>query len=240
MHRNCHPLTKATAMRLAANLPSEMWPEVWQAAVYLYNRTPNARLGWKSPHEKLLTWLRENGRTPSDLHDTPDHSNLYAYGCRAYPLTDEALKRSERNDTKNRTRAYLGYLVGYEGRNIYRIWVPGRGEVRRTRDVTFKEDEFFDPDAEDLAIKQRIAYSAPAPDGYNLPEATTDEESEEEHEEEHPHEGDEDSIHLGTGAEYTIRGFITRSSVSGSKNSSYLNVTSLVSLTSPLPGTQIL
>ncbi len=37
-----------------------------------------------------------------------------------------------------------------------------------------------------------------APDGYNLPEATIDEESEKEHEEEHPHEGDEDNIYRGT------------------------------------------
>lgn len=31
----------ARAMRLDANLPWELWPEITRAAVYLYNRTSN-------------------------------------------------------------------------------------------------------------------------------------------------------------------------------------------------------
>ena len=31
-----------------------------QAAIYLLNRTPRHKLGWRSPHEAFYTWLRDN------------------------------------------------------------------------------------------------------------------------------------------------------------------------------------
>jgi hypothetical protein len=42
-------------------------------------------------------------------------------------------------------RAHIGYLVGYESINIYRIWVPGFNRVFSTRDVDFDETKFYDP-----------------------------------------------------------------------------------------------
>jgi hypothetical protein len=48
-------------------------------------------------------------------------------------------------------RAHIGYLVGYESTNIFRIWVPSRNEVIKTRDVTFNETLFYDPNIKDLA-----------------------------------------------------------------------------------------
>jgi hypothetical protein len=126
-------------MQLSANLPAELWPETWQAAAYLYNR---------SPLETFNKWLRENGRDVSELQDKPDLSNLYAYGCRAYPLKESILKDVDRVTRRTSLRTHLGYLVGYEGSNIYRIWVPSKATVIRTRDVEFNEDEFFNPNTE--------------------------------------------------------------------------------------------
>ncbi len=37
---------KVSIMRLGTSLPSKLWPEVWDAAVYLYNKTPNTRANW--------------------------------------------------------------------------------------------------------------------------------------------------------------------------------------------------
>ena len=43
----------------------------------------------------------------------------------------------------------IGYLVGYDSSNIYRIWLPDarsrahQGKVIRTRDVTFRQDLFY-------------------------------------------------------------------------------------------------
>lgn len=39
----------------------------------------------------------------------------------------------------------IGYLVGYEGTNIFRIWIPQKRKVIRTRDVTFNEEKLYDP-----------------------------------------------------------------------------------------------
>jgi Reverse transcriptase (RNA-dependent DNA polymerase) len=139
---------KALSMQLSAKLPAELWPETWQAAAYLYNRSPREANLWKSPLETFRKWLRNNGRDVPELHDKPDPSNLYTYGCRAYPLKESILKDVDRVSRRTSPRAHLGYLVGYEGGNIYRIWVPSKATVIRTRDVDFNEDEFFNPDTE--------------------------------------------------------------------------------------------
>lgn len=38
----------------------------------------------------------------------------------------------------------MGFLVGYESTNIYRIWVPHKNKVVSVRDVIFNEDEVWD------------------------------------------------------------------------------------------------
>ncbi len=52
---------KATSMRLGARLPRNLWPEVWDSASYIHNRTPRAKNNWVSPREKLNVWLRQEG-----------------------------------------------------------------------------------------------------------------------------------------------------------------------------------
>lgn len=44
-------------------------------------------------------------------------------------------------------RALIGYLVGYEGTNIFRIWIPLRRKVIQTRDVTFtvRRSSIYEP-----------------------------------------------------------------------------------------------
>lgn len=42
-------------------------------------------------------------------------------------------------------RAHIGYLVGYEATNVFRIWVPHLKRVFRTRDVRFDETVHYDP-----------------------------------------------------------------------------------------------
>jgi hypothetical protein len=39
----------------------------------------------------------------------------------------------------------IGYLVGYDSSNIYRIWIPSQIRVIRTKDVTFDHNRFYDP-----------------------------------------------------------------------------------------------
>src|SRR5712664_4029101 len=59
-------------------------------------------------------------------------------------------KRRDFRNQKLNSRAHIGYLVGYDSTNIFRVWIPHRGEVISSRDVIFDEDEFFDGKKVDL------------------------------------------------------------------------------------------
>jgi hypothetical protein len=139
---------KARAIRLDANLPWELWPEITRAAVYLYNRTPNYPNKWKSPYEILFTRAAAmNGIVTGPRR--PNQAHLRAYGCKAFAMTDDTHRgksRLQRLDPK----AWIGYLVGYQSTNIYRIWIPSMAKVISTRDVVFNEEAVFDGKTEDL------------------------------------------------------------------------------------------
>ena len=55
--------------------------------------------------------------------------------------SDAQLKKKRLN--KLDPRAHIGYLVGYDSTNIYRIWIPHKGIVISTRDIVFNEKTFF-------------------------------------------------------------------------------------------------
>ena len=139
---------KARAMRLDANLSWELWPEVTRAAVYLYNRTPNYAINWKTPYEIFFTRVAFSNGIVTSLRK-PNLAHLKAYGCKAFAMTDDTHRgksRLQRLDPK----AWIGYLVGYRSSNIYRIWIPSLGKVISTRDVVFDEESVFDGRIEDL------------------------------------------------------------------------------------------
>lgn len=133
-------IRKARCLRIAANLPANLWPEIVKATGYLNNRTPKRSRGWKTPYEALL-------------EQKPNLAHLHAYGCKAYPLNKDIPRKQ-----KMLPRAHIGYLVGYESTNIYRIWIPSLEKVVRTRDVTFDEQQFYDP--ADLDIAQILRETA--------------------------------------------------------------------------------
>jgi transposase InsO family protein len=132
---------KARAMRLGANLPHDLWPEIVNCAVYLRDRTPRASNGWISPYERFHTYFNEAGCI--DTAKKPQLAHLKAYGCRAYAMTSTAQLKKNRLMKLN-PRAHIGYLVGYDSTNIYRVWIPHKGIVISTRDVRFDERTFFD------------------------------------------------------------------------------------------------
>jgi hypothetical protein len=125
-------VSRARCLRIAACLPANLWPEIVQAAVYLNNRAPKRQLSWKTPYEALT-------------QSKPNLSHLRVYGCRAYPL-NKHIPRSK----KLQARAHIGYLMGYDSSNIYRVWIPSQQKVVRTRDVTFNEELFYEPGELDL------------------------------------------------------------------------------------------
>ena len=85
---------------------------------------------------------------------------MHVFGCKAY-----ALRTKFSRGDKLTERTLVGYLVGYDSTNIYRIWVPSINAVIRSRDVTFRDDRFFTAeDVEKLAkedIIQLITFPEP-------------------------------------------------------------------------------
>ena len=63
------------------------------------------------------------------------------FGCKAYALkqTRELPKKAKLDP-----RANIGYLVGYDSTNIFRIWNPSLEKVIRCRDVTFDNNSKYD------------------------------------------------------------------------------------------------
>ena len=127
---------KARAMMIEANMPEDMWPEAFNTAAYIANRTPTERLKWKTPFEMFAS-------------QKPMIGHMHPFGCRAYAMD---LKIPKLN--KMRPRAQIGYLMGYDSTNIFRIWMPSKGRVIRTRDVRFDDSRLYHPTDIDLGALQ--------------------------------------------------------------------------------------
>ena len=107
------------ALHLDSGLPEKFANELFITGAHLQNVTPIEKLRFKTSFEAI------HGRQPSVAHFAP-------IGCRAY-VHRKDLKKADRL----RSRIRLGYLLGYDSTNIFRIWVPELDRVVRTRDVVF-------------------------------------------------------------------------------------------------------
>lgn len=123
----------ARTIRINARLPHELWPELVSMAMYILNRLPIQKKNWKTPFE-LIT------------NRKPDCSHMRVAGCKAYTLKKDLPKLNKLNP-----RATIGYLVEYDSSNIYRIWVPSKQRVIRTRNMLFNKTQFYDPTQLDLS-----------------------------------------------------------------------------------------
>ncbi|KAI0998592.1 hypothetical protein K3495_g9604 [Podosphaera aphanis] len=70
----------------------------------------------------------------------PSIAHLQSYGCKAFAHIKNRPKLS-----KLTPRAEIGYLVGYESTNIFRIWISSRNIVISTRNVTFDPSRGYSP-----------------------------------------------------------------------------------------------
>ncbi|KAM4067532.1 integrase core domain-containing protein [Hirsutella rhossiliensis] len=101
-------IERARKMRIAAGLPHDLWKE--------------------TDHELDFEFV---GRLENTLElftkkDQPQqHAQLKAYGCRAYAMTSDA-QLGKKKRQKLDPRSHIGYLVGYNSTNIFRIWIPQR------------------------------------------------------------------------------------------------------------------
>ena len=145
---------KARAMRLGSNLPPFLWVEIYRCAVYLYNRTPKYMYNWKSPYERFYAHLSQRDGFPARDH-RPKQAHLRVFGCKAFVMTTIAKAKKNRLQ-RLEPRAWIGFLVGYNSTNIYRIWNPSTNRIVVSRDVTFNEKDLFNGNLDDLGNDLRI------------------------------------------------------------------------------------
>jgi len=140
-------ITAARAIHIDSQLPGYMWPEVTTAAGYLLNRTPRQKYQWRTPWEVLQDYY--NTRNQIDHDPRPKIGHIRIFGCRAYPLIQNQPKLA-----KLEARTSIGYLVGWDSTNVFRVWIPSLQKVIRTRDVTFDETLKFDPNQVEQPLPQ--------------------------------------------------------------------------------------
>ncbi len=80
-------VTKAQAMLIDSRLPSEMWAEAIDTAVYLHARSPSRTLDYKSPYEVLY------GHKPTLTH-------LRRFGCQVNKLIPKEQRVDKNYGTK--------------------------------------------------------------------------------------------------------------------------------------------
>ncbi|CAB1113759.1 unnamed protein product [Ectocarpus sp. CCAP 1310/34] len=123
-----HHRTTRKLMLGAPHLPSELWAEAFQTAIYLKNRTPTEVLGGKSPLKVC------EGKPLGNLLHIHDWGSM-------------ASKHEEARFRPNKlaARAKKMYLVGYntKGRS-YRLWDVEPSKITNSAEVSFREKEMRD------------------------------------------------------------------------------------------------
>lgn len=126
-------IKRARALLKEGKLPEKLWPEAVNAAVYLLNRTPTRVDGnWIIPWEEARKFIDDSEKPKTSL------ANVRLYGSLAYCRISTIPRLN-----KMKSRAEVGYLVGFVASNIWKIWMPHRGQVRMVRDAVFDESRRF-------------------------------------------------------------------------------------------------
>jgi hypothetical protein len=127
---------KAKCIREHAKLPEDLFFECYLTVEHLMNRTLNQTLNWESPLIRIQKLINQNQSIRVEL------KHLKMYECKTYFLL-KGVDASSR-DSKLKSRAFVGYLVGYNSINIFRVWNSEKEDVNEYRDVIFDESELYD------------------------------------------------------------------------------------------------
>lgn len=103
---------------------------------------------WKSPYERFYTFLAYRDGVVATPRK-PQQAHLQVFGCKTFALARDTQMKKDRAQKLN-PKAWIGYLVGYNSTNIYRIWNPRTNKIVVIRDVTFNEKERFNGNLQTL------------------------------------------------------------------------------------------
>ncbi len=116
-----------------ADLPPEYWEYALDHAVWMKNRLPTKALPY-GDEDSILTPLEKY----SGL--VPDLSRAKAFGCAAYPINPEDIRR------KSDIRTRFGYIfVGLKGSKVYKLLDLKSGHLKASVDAEFDEYRFPRP-----------------------------------------------------------------------------------------------
>src|SRR5438876_10263461 len=93
-----------------------------------------------SAHQKSTPMSHpERQDTPRSLDGTETNNwHIRKWGCKVYRHINKKTGRKKLDK-----KSMMGFLVGYESGNIYRIYHPATTEFKVSRDVIFAEKQFF-------------------------------------------------------------------------------------------------
>ena len=111
----------ARTMLLAKQLPTRLWAEAVNTAVYVLNRTPSSRSKPVTPYE---IWTGNK----------PDLSHVRIFGCDAYVHVPKQLRKKW--DAKSEKLIFVGYQSNSKN---YRLLNPETNKITISRDVVFSE-----------------------------------------------------------------------------------------------------
>ena len=117
----------ARAMLTHKGLPTMLWAEACNTAVFVLNRTAPTPVSGKTPIE---LWYQEDNHF--------DINRLKIFGTKVWYLLPQRHRR-EKFGSKSR----CGLLVGYEGCDGYRIYVSGSRDVVRSCNVKFEQETSY-------------------------------------------------------------------------------------------------
>ncbi|RYE04909.1 MAG: hypothetical protein EOP33_08175, partial [Rickettsiaceae bacterium] len=119
-------LNKVRALLITSNLPKLIWGEAILAAVYLYNRTPNSSIEFKTPY-----YLK--------YREIPNIENIRVFGSLTY------YKEPSLFTKKLDPKATPYYLIGFIGANIYKLYNPSTSKIITARDCKIIEGYYYKP-----------------------------------------------------------------------------------------------
>jgi hypothetical protein len=132
-------IEKVRSVMIGQYIPGYLWPEIFMSIVKITNRTATSNLVNLTPIEAFM-----NAVDPPEGEDRkhqPFMGHLRVLGCKTYVLIPQELRQ---RSYKLEPRAEIGILVGYEGKHIYRVWIPGKkgfaGRIVRTSNARFDEN----------------------------------------------------------------------------------------------------
>jgi hypothetical protein len=107
------------------NMPDYLWYEICLTITYLGNLLPHSYLRDDDAPTPIRAFTGKR----------PNLSHLRVIGSKAHVLVPKEVR-----EHKFKPRAVIGRLVGYDGVNQYRMWVPEMNAIVWGRNITLDED----------------------------------------------------------------------------------------------------